>query len=314
MLAIKSFYDYTPSKPVAVVACIIFAVNALYALFQVFRKRAWIWLVMVFAIAMDCFGFGARIKSAGDVENQGIYIAQFLLVILAPVFMAGIIYVIFGRIVYHVVPARARTTQLLWVPARWITPIFVIFDVIAILLQGSGAAIVAGTEPTDAHAKAKINRGRALALAGVSVQIAAFGLFTMVAVRFQRTSKQFVPELESTILRVEGEKTATLPGNPKKFNPNWRTILLVVNVSCALILIRSIYRVVEFAQGRNGYVEQYEWFMYVFDALPICLVSVLYNVFPPGSYLPHMGFRLPKQEQKVEEDAMAMDSIQPQLP
>lgn len=34
--------------------------------------------------------------------------------------------------------------------------------------------------------------------------------------------------------------------------------------------------------------------MYVFDALPISLVAVLYNIFPPSSYLPHMGLRVPK--------------------
>jgi hypothetical protein len=35
---------------------------------------------------------------------------------------------------------------------------------------------------------------------------------------------------------------------------------------------------------------------YVFDALPMVLVVVLYNLVFPGSYLPHMGLRAPKTE------------------
>jgi hypothetical protein len=34
-----------------------------------------------------------------------------------------------GRIVFHVVPSEARTTRLLWVPPRWLTPIFVVCDI-----------------------------------------------------------------------------------------------------------------------------------------------------------------------------------------
>jgi hypothetical protein len=36
--------------------------------------------------------------------------------------------------------------------------------------------------------------------------------------------------------------------------------------------------------------------MYVFDALPMSVLAVLYNIFPPSSYLPHMGFRVPKDK------------------
>lgn len=66
--------------------------------------------------AVEAGGYGARIASAGDVTIRTVYIIQFCLIILAPVLMAGIIYVVFGRIVFHVVPAEARTFRLLWIP------------------------------------------------------------------------------------------------------------------------------------------------------------------------------------------------------
>ena len=67
---------------------------------------------------MEAVGYGARIKSAGDPTNKNLYVAQFVLVVLAPVLMAGVIYVVFGRIVFLVVPAQHRTTKFLWVPGE----------------------------------------------------------------------------------------------------------------------------------------------------------------------------------------------------
>jgi hypothetical protein len=58
--------------------------------------------------------------------------------------------------------------------------------------------------------------------------------------------------------------------------------------------IRSIYRMVDFSLGRTGYTERHEWCVYVFDALAIFPVVVLYIWWHPGMYLPYLGIRLPK--------------------
>ena len=67
---------------------------------------------------MEAVGYGVRVASTGDVYARTLYIVQFCFIILAPVFMAGIIYVVFGRIVFHVVPPHARTVAFLWVPGE----------------------------------------------------------------------------------------------------------------------------------------------------------------------------------------------------
>ncbi|ORY69901.1 RTA-like protein, partial [Pseudomassariella vexata] len=291
----RSYYVYAPSQPAAIVMCAVYGINSIVAVYRTVLTRAWIWLVMILALLMECLGHGVRVMSAANVTNRNEYIAQFILIILAPVLMAGIIYVVFGRLVSLVVPARARTTKLLWVPPCWITPIFVGVDIVALLLQLIGAVLVAGTEPNDSNAQHKLDLGKKIALAGISIQIMGFGLFSIVAARFYFTSKQFAADLESRLLKAdERQKTATLEGSSRKFNPNWRTILFTVNASCALILVRSVYREIEFAEGKGGHVQQYEWFFYIFDALPIALAAILYNIIFPGSYLPYMGFRAPK--------------------
>lgn len=66
---------------------------------------------------------------------------------------------------------------------------------------------------------------------------------------------------------------------------DWRGLLFALYTASVLILIRSIYRVIEFAQGNNGYVISHEVFLYVFDASMMFLVMIVMNVFHPSVIL-----------------------------
>lgn len=291
---VKDWYAYDPSKAAAIAACACFVVGLIVHLWQTIRHRAWIWFVMVLAVAMEAFGYATRVASTQDVSNKSKFVVQYVLIVLSPVLMTGIIYVVFGRMVFHVVPAEARTTKLLWVPPRWITPIFVGFDVISLFLQLVGAVMIAGTSPTDKDAKNKLKTGKDVALIGVSVQIAAFGLFSIIAGRFHFTSKRFKADLDRRLQKIPGEKMVTIPGSKRKFRPRWELLLYIVNISCALILIRSIYREIEFAEGKTGYSSTHEWVQYAFDTIPMVLLVFIYGFFPPGRYV-QMSFRQTKR-------------------
>jgi len=95
---------------------------------------------------------------------------------------------------------------------------------------------------TDADAATKLQRGKDIALAGVTTQIVAFGLFSFVAFRFHFTSKQFKAQLESRYQTTPGEKFVTIQGRAQKFKPNWRGMLYAVNATCALILVGFFFR------------------------------------------------------------------------
>ncbi|KAF9769780.1 hypothetical protein IL306_012742 [Fusarium sp. DS 682] len=265
MNAPKSYYLYNPSEPLAGVVAGLYGVSFCITLYQIIRKKAWVWLFMSLAIAMEVIGYAARVVSATKPTEKGPYVVQFTLVILPPVLMAGVIYVIFARIVFWVVPPESRTLRFLWVPgeylhdmtekeiltmvdpARFITLLFVGFDIISLLLQLVAAVLIAGTDPTDPDAKNKLNLGKTLGLVGVSTQIAGFGLFTVSAIRFHFAARRLSPDFA----KDNQEKH----GIVKK----WQTLLIVVNVSCLLILIRSIYREIDFAGGKDGTTHQKEW-------------------------------------------------------
>jgi len=50
----------------------------------------------------------------------------------------------------------------------------------------------------------------------------------------------------------------------------------------ALVIIRSIFRVAEFAQGHDGYLQSHEVFFYIFDSIPMFALMVWLNWQHPG--------------------------------
>ncbi|TGO62919.1 hypothetical protein BCON_0016g00120 [Botryotinia convoluta] len=178
--------------------------------------------------------------------------------------MAAACYIIFGRIIYHVVLKEARTTKLFWIPPRFITPIFVICDILALLLQLIGVVRITSIDITSADAQSKLTQGKNIALVGVAIQMACFGLFSIIAIRFNFTSRRFTSEFQQRITlpsdsESNNEKYVMIDKAEKKLKPNWQALLHVVNITCVLILIRSVFRMVDFALGRMGYTEEHEW-------------------------------------------------------
>ncbi|KAK9241861.1 RTA1 like protein-domain-containing protein [Lipomyces tetrasporus] len=291
---VDSYYAYTPSFAAAIAFAALYSATFIATFCQWIGYRAWVWIVMVLASLMESLGYIARSLSSHRTSTRGLFIAQFTLIVLAPVLMAAASYVIFGRIVFHVMPAHARTTKNLWVPARFITAIFVACDIFALFLQLVGAVLVSGTKPNDSDAHKKLSTGKDIALAGLAVQIICFGLFSIIAIRFNFVWKQFDGEFQGKVGQEDGQKYFIVSGTGRKLKMHWQSLLLVLNITCVLILVRSVYRVCDFALGKTGYLEQNEWPAYVFDALPMLPCVALFVYWHPGKYLPYLGFRLPK--------------------
>jgi hypothetical protein len=122
--------------------------------------------------------------------------------------------------------------------------------------------------------------GEKIIIAGLFVQIAIFGFFVVTALLFH-----------SRI--VKNSHTGTSQGPVA-----WKRHLYVLYVTSALILIRSIFRVVEYLQGNNGYLISHEVFIYVMDALLMAIVMVIFAVWYIGDL----------QLKKTSDDASGLSS------
>lgn len=115
--------------------------------------------------------------------------------------------------------------------------------------------------------------GQWIIVGGLCVQLVFFGAFLITSIIFNcRIIRS--PTEESQISVASG----LIPRD-------WRGLLFALYTVSVLILIRSIYRVVEFVQGNNGYVIGHEVFLYVFDASMMFLVMIVMNVFHPSVVL-----------------------------
>jgi hypothetical protein len=55
----------------------------------------------------------------------------------------------------------------------------------------------------------------------------------------------------------------------------WQRHLIILYTTSGLILVRSVFRVVEYLQGNGGYLISHEYFLYVFDAILMAITMAI---------------------------------------
>ena len=107
-----------------------------------------------------------------------------------------------------------------------------------------------------------IDLGQNIVVGGLVVQILFFGFFLVVAAILD--------------LRMYRKPTAESRDVP------WKRHINTLYAASILILIRSIFRVVEYQQGNDGYLLGHEVFLYIFDAILMLGVMVSFNLVHPS--------------------------------
>lgn len=191
-------------------------------------------------------GYVFRYISAGDPAALGPYIGQSLFIILPPSLYAATIYMIYGRLVLFVNAAEASIIR-----PTLVTKVFVCGDVVAFFMQAGGGGMMAQASMADL--------GQKIMLIGLFVQLAFLALFLCLALVFwKRMSKS--PKRYA--IQQYGKHT-------------WDKLLKMVVSAAVIIILRCVFRVIEFAQGHNGYLVSHEIFIYMFDAAPMLIVQVM---------------------------------------
>ncbi|KAE8337175.1 hypothetical protein BDV24DRAFT_167586 [Aspergillus arachidicola] len=255
-------YRYTPSLGAAILFLVLFALITLYHLYQVIRLRSWYFLVFVIGGVFQIIGYICRTLAHNDTNSIPIYSIQTIMILLAPPLYAASIYMTLGRLIRYL-DAEALSI----VPIRWLTLIFVIGDVVAFLMQAAGGGIMAsGT-------LSAMNTGETITIVGLAVQLAFFSVFIVTSTIFHWRIYQNPTE------------RSLIKDQPKWTETTWVTIMGVLYVSSVLILVRSIFRLIEYAQGNAGYLISHEAFMYVFDSMLMFLTMVVMSFYHPSKLL-----------------------------
>lgn len=65
----------------------------------------------------------------------------------------------------------------------------------------------------------------------------------------------------------------------------WQKYMYMLYGTSLLIFIRSVFRVIEYAEGNAGFIMRHEVFLYLFDSVLMIGVMVVLNVVYPGKLL-----------------------------
>ncbi|RGP78690.1 heterokaryon incompatibility [Fusarium longipes] len=170
-----------------------------------------------------------------------------------PILMTATIYMILSKII---IALDADIHSL--VPVKVMPKVFIFGDFISLAAQLTGAAyLVDATEVTQQRTAQLIIVG------GLSFQIYFFGFFTSI-LHIVNSRVLETPTRQSTVI--------TMP---------WKRWIIVLYISCGLILVRSLYRVIEYATGPLSIVQATEIYFYIFDAGSIFIITCLFNIFHP---------------------------------
>jgi len=193
-------------------------------------------------------GYAARYVSAQSPSELGPYIVQSLFIILPPSLYAATIYMIYGRIVLFVNAAEASMIR----PTR-VTKIFVCGDVVAFFMQAAGGGMMSSADMSSL--------GQKIMLIGLFVQLLFFGFFLSISIVF------FV-----RMRRIPARASV-----PQHGRNAWPALLKLMLCAAVIVILRCIFRIIEFAQGHDGYIASHEVYLYIFDSAPMLVVQVMFH-------------------------------------
>jgi hypothetical protein len=166
-----------------------------------------------------------------------------------------------------------------------------------------------------------LHTGEKIIIAGLFVQIFFFGFFIIIAGMFHYRLVNDKPLQKRSILgkgRRHHQVASTSSSVPitspyaTLSNLPWKRHLYNLYLTSGLIMVRSIFRIIEYLQGNAGYLLSHEVYLYIFDAVLMVAVMVLFNWFHPSEVTEAYHKRLMDTDaaelQQVRDGYMGLDA------
>lgn len=257
----------------------VFGICSAFILYRVFARRAW-WVLATLGVGavFECAGNAVRIYGHWHADVVDPYIAQQVILVLTPAFIAACHFATLGKLgqaYAHQLPRFIRKPQ-------WITAFFVILDVASLGIQGAGSGLAGSTEASDTDADVDtVNNYGLIVVGGLALQLVGYLVFNVVFVLFSL-------RLHRAGLLDSGSRL--------------RAFLIATWSASALILIRSTFRTVEMALGWIGPVATREWYYLVFDATLVAASIVLLTFYSPADHVPTGKVMEQAAEKYIDEE------------
>ncbi|KAJ6078659.1 hypothetical protein N7467_008412 [Penicillium canescens] len=250
-------WHYVPSIAASVIFTIIFSAITAIHFWKLFKTKVRFTIPFAIGGLFELVGYAARAACTNQTGKLMPFIIQSIFVLLAPTLFAAAVYMVLARIIRSVNGEKYSPIRI-----NLVTKIFVTCDILTFFIQGGGGGLMAQSS------LAKM--GQNIILAGLILQIITFVLFLTTAVVFERRMG-----VNPTPAAVQGD----VP---------WKKHLYSLYGVSAMILVRSVFRVIEYGLGNDGYLLGHEWATYVLDALPMFIAMVCFAVWYPSELQPFL--------------------------
>ncbi|GKU03590.1 unnamed protein product [Fusarium langsethiae] len=250
--------------------------------------QTWFFVPFILGCAVETVGYGCRLWSSQQSPNWSTlpYAIQTFTLLTGPFFMLATIYMTLSKIII-VLDADIHSL----VPVKVIPKVFIFGDLVSLAAQLTGAAYL-----VDATQVTQQRTAQLIIVGGLAFHIYFFGFFTSV-LHIVHTRVLESPTRQST--------TITAP---------WKRWIILLYLSCGLVLVRSLYRVIEYATGPLGVVQATEIYFYVFDAGSVFIITCLFNIFHPRQLVTVSKDDLPDPDTIVVTSSKPVSRYLPQTP
>ncbi|KAM6476778.1 RTA1 like protein-domain-containing protein [Trichoderma sp. SZMC 28011] len=280
-------WQFSPSLGASITFLVLFFLTTAVHLGQaIYYKQKYCWVIIMSGI-WQVLTYIFRTISIQQPDSFNYYAAWFVLILVAPLWTNAFVYMVFGRMVWNYTDDRR-----VWrVKAQHFGFVFVLLDIVSFVIQVYGAArATAKDAPTD-----KVLEGLHIYMAGVGIQQLFILIFCLFALRL--------------LLRVRKDSNE----KPKLTKLSPAMLLLYTQfVVLALISLRIIFRICEYAQGLDSTIPLHEAYQYALDSLPMLLALVAFNVVHPGRIMSDSKPDLPSfRMQENRTQIGSADAAQP---
>lgn len=284
----SNLYGLIPNRPANLAALVLFAILWFFQiLLGLWYQQWWFGTAFFIACGLETAGYIGRFLSHGDPFNINYFLVQIICLTLAPAFFMGGVYFLLAKF------AMIYGNNISRLKPMWYSYIFISCDLCSIILQAIGGGMAA-TAVQDGDSTTS---GTHVMVAGLAVQVASMSLFIVLCVDFfwrvRQALKQADPLNPDAIFE---EKYAHLRAK-RLFKP----FLWAIAICTILIYVRCIYRLIELAEGWDGYLILHEPYFLVLEALMVFLAAFVMTVVHPGfvfgrTHIPVKGLHRKKKD------------------
>lgn len=248
-------FGYIPAHWVTILAVILFSIAFILHVACLAFTRKWLVIVPIIGTIGELAGWACRLDASYNPDDYNAFLGQIIALIIAPVFYSAQAYVLFHHIVLLYGPRFSVLSPKLY------GGIFITFDIIALILQAAGGGVAGGAESGSQLQ----TQGSQIMLGGICFQLFTIVVFSILFSIFFIALYTHHPIRPST-----GRREPDVP----------YTRVRTMSCNCLALatfamVVRSVYRVIELAQGWEGAVITHEVWFDIFDFIPMIFTSAL---------------------------------------